>query len=184
MLYQFEYNLGEKDYLDFNVFHNVKASENGSKKSIIIFFSAILVVFSLLFIRNHGLNVATFIAIVIFMVIITLFFLLLTFLVKITRLNNTFTVLILKWQIKSIKKTGKLPFGKENTLRFFEDFMMSIEDGTETKMKYTNIEKVAAGDNAIYIYFSAMQAFIIPFSVFSNEQERNEFYAFINQKRQ
>jgi len=184
MLYQFEFSLSEKDYLDFNVFHNVKSSENTSKKSIIIFFSAILVVFSLLFITNHGLNTTTFISIGIAMFIVIFVFFFIMFIFKVTRLNNLLTILILKLQIRSIKKTGKLPFGKENVIRFYEDFILSIEDSTETKMQYARIEKVAEGKKAIYIYSSAIQAFILPFSAFSNGQERNEFWAFINQKHQ
>jgi AMMECR1 domain-containing protein len=44
------------------------------------------------------------------------------------------------------------------------------------------IEKIAVTEKAIYIYFSSLQAFILPVTAFSEEIERLEFLEFINKK--
>jgi len=89
---------------------------------------------------------------------------------------------ILKVQIEMAKKEGKLPYDREITMEFYEDYFIEITKETENKTKYTKIEKIIIGDNAIYIFVSAMQSFIIPFSVFKSEKQRSKFEFFIKNK--
>lgn len=86
-------------------------------------------------------------------------------------------------QIKMIKKEGKLPYGKEVFARFDDQLFMETANGNESKIDYANIEKIAVGQKAIYIYIGAIQAFIIPFSVFEDEEKREEFLTFLNHKK-
>ena len=39
-----------------------------------------------------------------------------------------------------------------------------------------------ADDNAVYLFYGAIQAFIIPLRVFANDDEQNEFLNFIKGK--
>jgi len=44
------------------------------------------------------------------------------------------------------------------------------------------IEKIAVTEKAIYIYFSTVQAYILPITAFSDEAERRRFLEFIHSK--
>ena len=81
-----------------------------------------------------------------------------------------------------MKKYGKLPYGKDVTISFGEDSLIEITPETETKVKYTRIENIVGGTFAIYIYISAVQAFVVPVSVFPSIQEQDEFWNFIHDK--
>jgi AMMECR1 domain-containing protein len=48
--------------------------------------------------------------------------------------------------------------------------------------KYTLIEKIAVTEKAIYIYFSSVQAYILPVTAFAEEKSKLEFLEFINSK--
>ena len=91
-------------------------------------------------------------------------------------------MLVMKLNIKLIKKDGRLPYGKDVLIQFNEDYFIENTNETESKVKYEIIEKIVCGMYAIYIYISSIQAFIVPFSVFENEEQRNEFLEFVNNK--
>jgi len=88
----------------------------------------------------------------------------------------------LKTTIKLKKKDGKLPYGKNVLILFDEDFFYETTNEAEMKIKYSSIEKTAIGNSAIYIFIGAMQAFIIPLSVFETEKQKSAFLAFVNSK--
>jgi len=92
------------------------------------------------------------------------------------------TEFILKVQIEMVKKEGKLPYDRDITMEFYKDYFVEITNETENKTNYTKIEKIIIGDNAIYIFVSAMQSYIIPFSVFKSEKQRSKFEFFIKNK--
>ena len=81
-----------------------------------------------------------------------------------------------------MKKDGKLPYGQIGRIEFEQDYIHDITDENETKIKYTNVEKIAINNNYIYIYFNAIQAFLIPFHVFENNEQKEMFFSFINNK--
>jgi len=88
----------------------------------------------------------------------------------------------MKTQLKRIKKEGKLPFGKIVKVHFDEKNLHETSEVAETKVNYHNVEKIAEGSHAIYIYISAMQAFILPHRTFESEQQKTEFLFFIKGK--
>ena len=96
-------------------------------------------------------------------------------------LNRFFTFLANR-EIKKLAKYGKLPYGKDNSLRFGEDFFVEIEDEVESKIKYTSIEKIVCSEHTMYIFLSVLSAVILPFSAFKSDAQRSEFLAFINGK--
>ncbi|MCL2563022.1 MAG: YcxB family protein [Oscillospiraceae bacterium] len=171
MRYQFEYKLTEEDYLDFNVFRLHKSKNNPTGISWIGLM--ILLLLSMVMISQGNYRLLW----------LSLGLLILWVLIKVvtSRRYGRFSI---KKQIQSIAEDGKLPFGKDNIVSFHEDFVFEIADGNESKTIYENLEKVAVGENAIYIYMNAIQAFILPFSIFETEVQRNEFLTFIKQKAQ
>jgi len=175
MLYQFKYTLSEKDYMEFNKYHLLNAPSN--KRGIIVLrlllplIFLVYLLFSFFLFEEHSSLLIEFI---IFAVISVIWF----FIVKPLLIFN------LKLRIKMIKKDGKLPYGKDVLVQFDEDSFIETIHEAESKANYKIIEKIAVGKNAAYIYINAMQAVIVPFSVFETNEQKNEFLAFINKKRE
>jgi hypothetical protein len=85
-------------------------------------------------------------------------------------------------RIKKMKKDGRLPYSNEAILKFDNESIHEITPNSECKTKYSLIEKIAVTEKAIYIYFSSVQAYILPVSAFTEEEGESEFLAFINSK--
>ena len=80
-----------------------------------------------------------------------------------------------------MKKDGKTPYGSDTLIRFYDDFLIDTTNDTETKIKYASIEKIWINNkSAIYLFFNAVQAFVVPFSVFETEEQKAGFLEFIN----
>jgi hypothetical protein len=88
----------------------------------------------------------------------------------------------IKIRIKKLKKEGRLPYSNEGILKFDDESIHEITPSTENKTNYSLIEKIALTEKAIYIYFSSVQAYILPVTVFSEETEKLKFLEFINSK--
>lgn len=88
----------------------------------------------------------------------------------------------MKNRIKKMKKEGRLPYNNEGILKFDDESIHEITPNTESKTNYSLIEKIAVTEKAIYIYFSSVQAYILPVTAFSEEMEKLKFLEFINSK--
>lgn len=173
MLYQFKYLLDDNDYLEFNKFHMYNSLSN--KKAIIALRLAvpILMTINLLLFQKSYQKLET---LVISIIIIAVFSIIWALLVK------PLLLLVLKANIKMLKKDGKLPYGKDVLMEFGEQNFIETTKETETKTNYSQIEKITLGNTAIYIYINSIQAYIIPFSVFTGDESKEAFLTFINQK--
>lgn len=87
-----------------------------------------------------------------------------------------------KNRMKNMKKEGRLPYGYEATIKFDDENIYEITPNTESKTKYSFVEKVAVTEKAIYIYINSIQAYILPVNVFTDEMEKSKFLEFINLK--
>lgn len=173
MMYKFSYSLDEKDYLEFNRFHFNTASANRKITLLLrLFVPVMLIVLSLPTFVNHEDMYEVLISGVICVITSVIWF----FAVK------PLCMLNIKVSMKFMKKDGKLPYGKNVQIYFNEEEIHETTEVAESKVKYSNIEKIAEGSQAVYIYIGAAQAFIIPLSVFETEVQKNEFLLFINSK--
>lgn len=84
--------------------------------------------------------------------------------------------------IKKMKKVGRLPYSREVILKFDDECIHEIAPDTENKTKYTLIEKIAVTEKAIYVYFSSVQAYILPITAFTDEKEKHKFLEFMELK--
>ena len=172
-MYRFEFTLNDEDYWEFSKYH---ANNAPSLKNLItaarLFLPAVLILLTVLSALSYK-DLNSFISRIIFYAVSSVVW---VFALK------PFLLFFLKIQMKLLKKDGKLPYGQNSLVTFGEDFVVDISDETETKIKYTKIEKISVGSIAIYLYFSAAQALVIPFSVFENDAHKAEFLEFIKGK--
>lgn len=171
-MYNFTIQLTEEDYINYNITHFFNAPINKKNKFTMQYITPLIMallspLFALLLRRSTGVPpvfvYATFgIAIILYMV----------------RFKHFIRATITK-NIDKMKKSGKLPFDINSTLIFAQDEITGVSENGETKVYYSTLEKIDHDEHAFYIYYSAIQAFIIPFKVFENMKKQEEFKAFI-----
>ena len=174
-MYQFKYTLNDNDYFEFNKYHLSNAPVN--KKGLIVLRIMIPVIYILFLLLSlidvENFNEYVFIGQAVVCIIVSLAWF---FLVK------PLYTFLLKINIKLMKKYGKLPYGKDVLICFDEEFLIETTEKSESKIKYTSIERIVGANSAIYIYLNAVQAVIVPLSAFESEKIRDDFWDFIHYK--
>jgi hypothetical protein len=170
-MYNFNYCLSEKDYLEFNIYH-IKNAPSQKRAALIIRLPAIalLIVTAVLVLLSGGFS-----SNIIFGAAVASIFLFGWDLIM---------RIAIKSQIKLMKRDGRAPYDANPQISFGEEEVHEISETSELKVKYVNVEKVCDDkkNGAVYIFFSAMQAFILPHRAFESDAHRSEFLAFINGK--
>jgi len=176
-MYEFKFTLTENDYIEFNIFHSRNSPMVKKFTRFIYIFTFAIIALAL------GVNLAGIEEDLILMLVVTgSVLVLLGGLLFLLKKLTFFDKAILKLQMNLMKGNGKLPFSEQNFLQFEDDCFIENTVDTETKTKYSKIERIAVSEKAIYLYLTAMTANIIPVSVFESEQQKEEFLAFINGK--
>lgn len=174
MLFQFNIDLCEADYLSFNNFHSFESS-HGKKliqKTRFFFILAMVIIVALFMIV---MGVTTFS--VIYAALLLLFTLLyMVFFKKVLTWN-------MKQQIKRLKKTGKLPFDPVSTLEFYEDKMVEITPAKRTEQSYSIFERMCVvKDRFILLYHSSVGAYILPVAQVKAQSNQEALVAFLSGK--
>jgi hypothetical protein len=172
-MYEFKITLDDDDYMLFNQYHLFHSSIGKrtimSFRLMIPFICFMVVVIFYIAGSDFLLILIEAIAMLIFSII------------WICNCKKMFLKTINKG-IKKMKKEGRLPYSSEAVLTFDDDNIHEITPNTENKTKYSLIEKIAVTEKAIYIYFSSLQAYILPMTAFTDEKSKLEFLEFINSK--
>lgn len=172
-MFEFHIFLDDNDYLLFNQYHLLNSPSG--KKTLMSF--RLIIPF------------LCFMVLVIFCIVGSDFKLILTEAIMMT----VFSVLWIGYskkmilrsmnsRVKQMKKEGRLPYSNEAILKFDDEKIHEITPNTENVIKYSLIEKIAITEKAIYIYFSSVQAYILPVTAFSEEMEKLKFLEFIKEK--
>lgn len=173
-MFEFRIRLNDNDYLLFNQYHLLNSP---SGKKTLLYFNLIIPFSSFIFILLFGINKGSD-----FLLILTQVILLAILSIIWAMFSKKIALKFMASGIKKMKKEGKLPYSNELILRFDNENIHEITSNTENKVKYSMIEKIAVTDKAIYIYFSSVQAYILPLTAFSDEMEKAKFLEFINWK--
>lgn len=169
----FNYVLTEQDYIEFNIFH-YSNSPAMKKQQIFMVVSVpvvliLIALFYILFIRPESIIAPILICILISFVWVLGF------------------PMIMKNQIKK-QVTKLMDEGKKDDLT--GEFTMIIDEEGITdgntcrtvKSSFDTIEKITMDDKRLYIYNSAMSAFMIPHSAFGSTEKEDKVVAFIKEK--
>ncbi len=175
MNFQFNVNLTENDYLEFNKFHAIRSPYaqkiiKSSKLGNILMLLCAAVAF-VSDIMDAEAKYSYFV-----LPLVVLYFALQLLQPRILNWSVKFTV-------KNLKKKGKLPFTSSAVLEFYDEYFTETTESTKTEQKYSCVERVCIVDNkVIYIFISSVQACILPISVFQSAEEYTEFLSFIKTK--
>ena len=174
MKFQFNVNINEEDYLDYNKFWMLRS--HYGKKQMSTFRIIIAVIIGLIILISlYGGNFTfdSFIGIIPMAILLVLYELLL----------SPLFVLFLKCHLKSLKKKGKMGYSPSSVIEFYEDVFIETTPDNKTEQKYSAIERVSVVDNkVIYIHVNNIMSYILPFSCFESSEQYNEFFEFIKTK--
>jgi hypothetical protein len=172
-MFEFKINLDDDDYLLFNQYHLIN-SPIGKKTLMSYRFIIPIICFMFVFIFwIAGSDYQLILIEAIMMTIFSIYWIV---------YSKKLIIKYIKKRIIKMKKEGRLPYSKEAILKFDDECIHEITPNTENKTKYLLIEKIAVTEKAIYIYFSSIQAYIIPVTAFSEEMEKLKFLEFIHLK--
>ena len=87
---------------------------------------------------------------------------------------------IMRKNIARMKKNGKLPYHAFSEIEFQDSMLVETFDQGEYRLNYTDIEQIYFEDEYIYIFYTALQAFIIPCHCLGGEKEH--VIAFLREK--
>ena len=169
MKFQFNIDLTDKDYTDFNVFWQTKSRYG--KKMLIIFRIILLIPISTLSaVLDIGLSAESIISGILLLIIPQL-------------LVIPFFKLIAKIQIKALIKNGKPPYSPHSVLTFYEDCFTEETEDIKTEVKYSGIDRISIVENKlIMIHTNSVQAYLLPAICFGSDIKYNSFKEFIKTK--
>ena len=174
MKFQFTVNTNDKDYLEYNKFWSFRS--HYGKRQIVTFrivIAALLCLNALVLLYGGGFTAEAFISIIPAVITLIIFELAL----------NPFFVLILKLQMKGLKKQGKMGYSPVSNIEFYEDTFIEITPDNKTEQKYSAVERISVVDNKyIYIHVNNIMSYILPFSCFETKEQLDEFLAFLKTK--
>lgn len=172
-MFEFKITLDDDDYFLINQYHLLNSPAG---KKTLMYFRSIIPVICLMVVVVFGIAGSDSLLILIEAILLTILSIFWVIYSKKILLNS------MKKSIKRLKKEGKLPYSNEAILKFDDESIYEITPNTENKTRYSMIEKIAVTEKAIYIYFSSVQAYILPVTSFSGEMEKIKFLEFINMK--
>ncbi len=170
MHFNFNINLSDKDYLDYNTFWMLKSpygkkQTTKSRNILTVCFGII----ALIFLLGGGFSLKSFVDLI---PIIAVFLIIqLTF--------NYFLVQTLKSNIKSLNKNGKMAYSPIAQIEFDENGFTETTPNNKTEQKYSSIERVSVTGGAVYIHVNNIMAYILPASCFDSKEQLDDFLAFI-----
>ncbi len=160
---KYKISLNEEDYLRFNIFYTYHSK---SGKRALNTARMILPVLSITFIfiffisrAEYGLILTEAICLSVFSVIWYIY------VPKIIEKN-------IRKNITKMKADGKLPFHAESEIEFKDSVIIERSIHGETHINYKDIENIYTEKDYLYIFYSAVQAFIIPFHCLGEDRER------------
>ena len=174
MSFKFDVRLTDNDYLDYNAFWLLKSPYGKMQLSKVrktIY--AIFGIGALLMLLINGMSIQSYVSVGTLVVLCALFQL----------FANRFFLLSFKLQIKTMKKSGKMPYSAEAIMEFGEKNFTETTPENKSELKYSCIERVSiVGGKVIYIHINNLMAYLLPFEVFESVDEYNRFFDFIKTK--
>lgn len=174
MKFKFDIKLTDKDYFDYNKFWMLKTPYGKKQISLsrkLLYLIFAIGIFIVLFMGE--ITTQTYITIGGFVVLCLLF----------QALMARFFILSLKIQIKTMKKSGKMPFSAESNMEFYDETFIEYTTENKNEHKYSAIDRVSiVGSKTVYIHLNNVMAYMLPFDSFESVEEYNRFFDFIKTK--
>lgn len=174
MKYQFNINLNDNDYMDFNIFaffHSYYGKRRLLRYRLIIAVMLLICIYFDCF--SEGFTKDAFVSAIPSFVFLVAFLLLFVPLFR----------LFLKAFLSAKKKRGKLGYSPVSVLEFYDDYFIETVENGKSQYNYMAVERISIVDNkTIYIHLNSDMAYILPMSCFEFKDQYDEFVDFLNSK--
>ena len=174
MRYVFDIFLGEGDYIDFNVFH-VSRSPYGKKthRGLRVMLLVMFAIPALLSFWEEGVNSTT----VLYALLLVGFGLLMA------GLLGKFFAFSEKSTIRSLKRSGKLPYSPESRLGFTDEGILEITPDGRLEKRWESMERLCTREGKVwYLYMNNTAAFILPVEQLRAQTDVEEFRRFLESR--
>lgn len=173
MEYRFDLTLTDEDYIAFNQFHAFDSPQGRKqmKKNKLLLSSFILVlIVALRLIMEHSTVLVVYTAVMaLYLAAYLLFY--------------RKIVMLLKRQIKRMKKEGKLPYEPAVTMEFYADRFVELAPNKRTEQRYSCIERICVvPDRFVLLYLNTITAIILPIPQLRQQTQLDGFLAFLSEK--
>lgn len=174
MKFQFNVNINDQDYIDYNYFlvfksfYSKKQKQNYFIKVAIFYAISILVLYFFMGLSRELLIGAIVMAI--YWGIIILF-------------RPKFYLRSLQKQIQTLKKSGKVGYTPEAVLEFYEEYFKEIARDNRSETKYSAVERVSVVENKmVYIHINSVLSYMLPIASFESKEQQDRFFEFLKTK--
>lgn len=174
MEYRFELTLTEEDYIAYNQFHAFESplGKKQMKKNKLLLggFTAVLIVALGLHIGRNTVFAIYTAALALYLAVYLLFY-------------RKIVMLMLRRQIKRMKKQGKLPYEPVATMEFYADRFVDITPAGRMERQYSSIERICVvPDRFVLLYLNTITAVILPISQLRQQTQLEGFLDFLSEK--
>lgn len=168
-----KFSLTLNDYIDFNLYH-MKHSKSMKRDFIILKYIVPVILLICSFILYHlsgsGDNIRVYFYIVFGTAIYMVIF------------PRIYVNQIRKGIIKIVNEGNTEDLFGEQTISLKENYLENNTVGGCEQVKYDSIKRVEVNKQHVYIYKNAIEAFIIPISAFSSQEEKDKFMKILKEK--
>ena len=174
MKYSFEVKLGEQDYYEFNKFWMLR-SHYGKRnvRSTRVMLTVLILALALFSLYSAGFTTEGLLVLIPYGVLMLLAHLAI----------KPFFALTLKGNLKHMQKSGRMPYSAVSQITFFEDHFEECAEEGKAEHPYTALERISAVEGRmVYLHLNNVQAYLVPYSVFADHAQYEEFLAFLAQK--
>ena len=174
MLFQFQVQISEKDYLEYNKFHMFR-SPYGRKiiRGMRIAVAVIFGLFILLSLLGGKFSASAWIGALPYAILLIVFEA-----VLVPFMSSSF-----KSTLKKMKKTGKMAYSPSSVLAFYDEYLLETAQTNRTQQTYSSIERISIVDQKMmYIHVNNVMAYLFPLSAFASQEEYERFLDFIKTK--
>ena len=180
-MYRFHIFLNDDDYFEFNRHHLFNTSLGRRRLAsyrLRVVLGTLAILLGVLIMIYRFVSSLFMLQFALIMMAVTYLVVIVVFLLLSKRLAFWST----KRTLRGMKKSGRLPFAQESEMIFDDEHFEKRSSDTETRSKYSTIERIDETDRALYLYLNVNQAHIIPTSVFADATERSRFVSFLRER--
>lgn len=160
---KYQITLNDDDYLQYNIFYTCRTPSGKRALRTSQLFIPIFSVIFILMLLISGARPYFILTAVIFLSLLFVSSYLRT--PKILEKN-------LRKSLKRMQKDGKLPYHARAEIEFQDTIITERYEQGEFRLKYEDIDHIYFEKDYLYIFFTAMQALVIPYRCLGAEKER------------
>lgn len=149
------------DYMKFNEYHMLNSRQG--KKTLATYKLAMPVfsIVAILILALLGVHTAILIAEIVFLTVFSVIWLF---------KSSELYFKEARKNIEKLKQEGKLPYTQNAVLEFGDEAIVETTDNSMKKVEYREVNRIGFTEEHIFIFFGAVEAFVIPKRCITEEQ--------------